>query len=1246
MSKVYNIVYLLDNHTRLSPYEALATDEFQLKITKLTTKQLDDTDEDAVGSPWDTLREADFILLLTHGGLGIFRKFDRFKELFIQDKYMFISTGIEDEMSEVRPLLRITVPTYLRVLRYVKCRDEYNNNQLHRFLASEFGGYDVSYDEPKIPEWDGLYLRKGERPVQVIQKAREARALGQYVCGVTIPFYLYSSRNLQHIDALISHLWSRGFAVIPIFSTGAEDSRTGQEGISNAMRKYFYHEGELLIDVLINTISYSLGVFETQGALWMDDDQSEERSILVQMNIPVIQAYHTYYTERIWRERIEGVDMMSLISAIYYPEFDGQIDGYPIGVTDEEDPSKILPLREGIETVSKLAYNWAKLRHKKNSEKRVAIIFHNMPPRNDMIGCAAGLDTPASVFNLLKVLESEGIRFDNHYQNGDEIIKEIIDTVSNDTEWLTDEETLSRAIDHISRLLYQRWYDSLTEKSKRFIEKDWGEAPGDFKVIDGVMPVPGVLNEHLFIALQPPRGLEEQAEKIYHSPDISCPHFYIAIYKWIRYQFKADVVIHVGTHGSVEWLPGKEKGLSKDCFPLINIDDLPNLYPYHTTVIGEGIQAKRRTAAVLLNHLEPVSIESGTYDDLSELDALVTQYITAPMNIREKDLLGEQIIKLAQELNLDDDLRATEHNYSAEDYIAELHKWLGVIKHSMVKEGLHIFGTPPEDDRLASFARLLLRLQNGDTPSLPETIASYYGCDYHTLIDEPNHIWPSGKSSIMLRDDFVMIAKSFVEALRKNDYHAISDEALYDILGGEKKSLSGFHQMMDLIEREVIPKLLRTTDELESFRKGINGGFVLPGKGGSPSRGNLDILPTGRNMYGIVPNEVPSKVAYKLGKTLGDQLLSKHLENSGTYPESIAIVLYSGDQMRTHGEDIGEILWLMGLKPKWLSPSSDKVIGLEVISLEELGRPRIDIVSRISGLLRDTFPNLIQLLDDATQLLISLDEPYDMNFIKKHFDEDVQSLLDKGTTIEVATQEATVRVFGCPPGGYGGGVDVLVEAKNWQTDEDLATAAITWAAHAYGREFHGEKCRGNLERQLAKVQATVKNENTIDFDLFDMDDEFIYHGGLIAAVKKCSGKKPESYYGNSSDPNFTVVRNVKEESARVIRSRLLNPIWINGLKAHGYKGAQDVAYNMDNIFGWDATADLIEDWNYEALADHFLGNPENKEWMQGVNPWALREVAAKLLEAAQRGMWNAKEETLDMVQSIYLECEGLMEGDE
>lgn len=1245
----YRIVFVLDAHTHLSPMESLqrrlSALGSEVSVQQLSTRLLDESDTEE--APWQALHQADFILLLTHGSVAYFRKFAFFREHIVPRHLVFMLNSMPEEMQEMLRWCKLSEGDCIQLTRYIRCRNEENLLQLCLFVSSRYGDSELHYQEPSCPEWDGLYLPEGISCIKTYKETvAEAKVRGRIVVGVLIPYYLYAEHNLRHIDALIQELRSLEVEPLVLFSTIAKDSETGSRGVYSAMAEAFYQQGQLLPDSIINISGYSLGIFEGVTPVWQCVEG--ESSPLLEMNVPMLQAYHTLYTETEWRTRIEGVDASTLVSSIYYPEFDGQIDGYPIGAKDDSDleRQRIIPLHEGIKTVASLAKRWAILRHKPNPEKRVALILHNMPPRADMIGSAAGLDTPASVYQILKLLQRIGVYCPMSFEEGNAIMQAIASRLSNDSTWLDDREVLLRAIDKITSQDYSEWYQRLEDSVQQGIEAYWGQAPGKFKVVDDVLPVPGLLLGNVFVGLQPPRGYEEYAEKIYHSPSVAPPHFYQAIYAWIKHHFKADVIIHLGTHGSLEWLPGKEKGLSNSCFPKVNIDDLPHLYPYHTTVIGEGIQAKRRSSAVLLHHLEPSSTEGGSYDDLSELDNFVCCYICEVASIAQKELLYERITELSAALALDKDLgHIHPQGLEREAYIEALHDWLGVLKRSMVKDGLHVYGLAPEGDRLSNFLRTMHRLSLGGFAAIEELLAQYYGYDYEVLRREPHRKWGEAGTSIMVLERLTRVARGLFESVLQESQLTPTSEKLRSFLGdGDSTCLDSLVGLLRFSATEVLPRILQTTDELANLERGLLGGFVPPRKGGSPTRGHLDILPTGCNMYAIDPNELPSRVAYEVGVRLGERLLEQYAKQEGSYPESLAFVLYSGDQMRTHGEDIGEILWLMGLKPMWLGLTSDRVIGLELIPLSELGRPRIDVVSRISGLLRDTFPSIISLLDDASKMVATLDEDPNQNYVRKHFLEDLQELKDSGIDPKLAEQEALVRVFGCPPGNYGGGIDILIESKAWQSSEDLATTAITWAAHAYGRELHGLVSRANLERQLRKVGGTVKNENTIDFDLYDVDDEFIYHGGLIAAVTHCSGCRPLSFYGNSSDPRFVEVRKLEEESARILRSRLLNPIWIEGLKQHGYKGAQDIAYNMDNVFGWSASAGIVEDWAYEALTEHLLGNELNRQFIEENNPWALHSIAEKLLEAAQRGLWHSpSEQALHLAQEVYLSSEGVLE---
>ncbi|MCG8309234.1 MAG: cobaltochelatase subunit CobN, partial [Cytophagales bacterium] len=540
--------------------------------------------------------------------------------------------------------------------------------------------------------------------------------------------------------------------------------------------------------------------------------------------------------------------------------------------------------------------------------------------------------------------------------------------------------------------------------------------------------------------------------------------------------------------------------------------------------------------------------------------------------------------------------------------------------------------------------RQLVRIKNGEVMSINQGVAEALGYNYDEVVDRPDDKYEGGATGHMLIESWTETAKKLVEQLHRHDYQ-VHDFARFvsHHMEGSTGNPDNLKKTLQFMVREVKCRIDRLTEELDVAIRGCFGHFVPPGPGGCPTRGNALILPSGRNFYAVDPATLPTRASWDVGKRMANDLLKRHLDDEGKYPESIAIVLYSGDQMKTNGDDIAEILCLMGVRPLWLGNTS-RVSGLEVISLEELSRPRIDVTCRISGLFRDTFPNLIEMLDDAVNMVAALEEPNDKNYIRKHVQEETEAWMAKGICKEVAEQESTLRVFGCPPGTYGGGVDILIDSKKWETDEDLADISVNWSSHAYGNNVHGEKRPDLYTRRLSKTEVTVKNEISIESDIYDIDDEFIYHGGMRAAVKKHSGKTPRSYYGNSADPERTRIADIREETARVVRARIINPRWIEGLKRHGFKGAQDVSYTLDNVFGWDATADVIEDWMYEEMSAHFLFDDENRKWMDEVNPHATHHIVERLLEAAQRGMWDAKKETLKRLRQLFLECEGNLEG--
>ncbi|MDK2940605.1 MAG: cobaltochelatase CobN [Acetobacterium sp.] len=1238
--------------------ETVTKDETKIAVSFLTSNKLDDSKE-AFDAAMAELERADFILIFIHAGLTQFKSFAPLMERFENKKRFFIWSGCDEENVIALKKSGISPWEHGEIQKYALDTSTENCLNLIKYLGAYYGSLNIAYSEPRHSSWEGIYCpgqklnaeasKKSSKEQSIETALKEARASQKPVVGILMYSKLVQENNLEHIDALIAEVRKQGAHPLAVYSSSAPNPAIGCLGFQWVVDHIFTTAGIANVDVIINTMSHSQSILSDPG----DGTKTVEKSIYQAIDVPVIKALTTFQSYENWCDNLRGIDAMSFPGSVYYPEFDGQIMSFTIAysvfVKDEIGDKTInRPIADRVVNICELALNWAKLRQKENADKKVAILFHNMPPRNDMIGCAFGLDSPQSVFDMVKALAADGITTKYDFDSGDEIIQKIIDAVSLDTRFLSAEQALKRSVAVIDKSDYQPWFKALESKVQEEMIRDWGDPPGKNMVFKDQMPVPGILNGNIFIGLQPARGYEDKAEEVYHSTDIVPPHPYIAYYKWLKNGFKADVVIHVGTHGTLEWLPGKEIGLSAACYPDIAISNLPNLYPYSITVEGEGIQAKRRSYAVLLDHLIPSMAQSGSYDEMEELDDLIKQYYRAVSTDQGKTSFVQQNIQtIVIEQNYLTDLDISQEEMEAEfpAFVEKLHTWVEGIKNTLIKDGLHIFGQVPESERLYQLVCALLRLSNGKIPSLTQATAKAMGMDYEFLKDNPQHRDAEGVTNLMKFNEIEALSREVVRDYLQNktEPDTISDHIKSHFKAVNPTDLVDLKTVFEFMNSTLMPKLSATTDEMTHLVKGVNGEFVPPGGSGAPTRGRVSILPTGRNFYAIDPAAVPTRAAWEVGKQLGQKMIDRYLEDEQCYPETMVIVVYAGETMKTSGDDIAEVYYLLGVKPKWLE-NSDRVIGLEVIPISELGRPRVDVTLRISGLFRDTFPNLIESVEEAVNLVASLDESDEENFIKRNFQNEVRELIQNGASIETAQEEAGMRIFSDPPGTYGAGVTQLINSKNWEDFTDLGKIYTFWGGHAYGKKVHGKRVTEVFARRLSKAQITIKNESSMEIDMLESDDFYNYHGGLIAAVRTASGHKPQSYCGDSSDPARVSLNNVKEQTAKIMRSRILNPKWFDGMKEHGYKGAQEISGMVDFVFGWDATADSVEDWMYEKISENFLFNNERREWIKSVNPWAIQNMTERLLEAAQRGMWEAKAESLEKLREIYMDIEGDLEN--
>ncbi|GAC1438573.1 MAG: hypothetical protein NVSMB65_12840 [Chloroflexota bacterium] len=796
----------------------------------------------------------------------------------------------------------------------------------------------------------------------------------------------------------------------------------------------------------------------------------------------------------------------------------------------------------------------------------------------------------------------------------------------------------------------------------------WGGPPGESYVHGGHLALAGLRFGNVFVALQPPRGYGMDPAAIYHQPDLPPPHTYHALYRWLREEpeqggFGAAAIIHLGKHGTLEWLPGKAVGPAQTCYPDLLLADLPLTYPFIINNPCEGAQAKRRTHAVIVDHMVPPMTRADTYGPLAELARLVDEYYQVEMLDPTKlPLLQTQIWDLIKEARLESDLAVMmrqdhgDHTHAWDEALLEdgtpaslgelggrdvahlledIDAYLCELGALQIRNGLHIMGTLPEGEALIDLLLNLVRLPNAGVPGLPAAVAGIFGLQVETLLDAPGArldapppalATATGKLLVTASDALEAIDALWGGLLRRLQEAAFSSDAVPSAeswLAGLSGAtdLSAIAAVLQFVCGELLPNLWSGQhDEIANVLRALEGRYVPAGPSGAPTRGMAHVLPTGRNFYTVDPRAVPSMAAWRVGRQLADELLARHLQEEGVYPRSVGLSIWGTSAMRTHGDDIAQVFALLGVRPVWQAESR-RLTGVEAIPLEELGRPRIDVVCRISGFFRDAFPHLLGLLDDAVRLVAALDEPPESNYLRAHHMEQSARLREEGAGADEADRRALYRVFGCKPGAYGAGILPLIDERNWHNLADFAEAYVNWGGYAYTAGEFGADARSEFRAVLSTVAVAAKNQDNREHDIFDSDDYLQYHGGMIATIRALSGRTPRRYLGDSSDPRRVRMRDLREEALRVFRGRVVNPKWIAGITRHGYKGALELTATVDFLFGYDATSDVVEDWMYETLTQTYALDPAMQEFFARSSPWALRDIAERLLEAAERGLW-------------------------
>ncbi|MEU1745431.1 cobaltochelatase subunit CobN [Micromonospora arida] len=1055
--------------------------------------------------------------------------------------------------------------------------------------------------------------------------------------------------NTGFVDVLADAVHQAGGNPLPIFC-GSLRGLTADSGPLGLFAR---------CDALLVTVLAAGGAVAADASGGGDED-AWDVGVLAALDVPIVQALCLTSTREQWAGSDAGLSPLDAAMQVAIPEFDGRIVTVPFSFKqiDADGLSVYAADPERAARVAGIAVRHARLRYVPHADKRVAVVLSSYPTKHSRVGNAVGLDTPASAVRLFAALAEAGYYLGDAPppDDGDALIHALIAAGGHDVEWLTPEQ-LAAAEARIPGPTYRRWFDQVPAELRERMREHWGEPPGELYTDGGDIVLAGLRFGNVVLLIQPPRGFGENPIAIYHDPDLPPSHHYLAAYRWLTAPvadggFGADAVVHLGKHGTLEWLPGKGLGLAADCAPDAVLGDLPLVYPFIVNDPGEGTQAKRRAHAVVVDHLVPPMARAETYGDLAKLEQLLDEYATVQaLDPAKVPTVRAQIWDLVRAAELHHDLHAEAMPDADDfdDFVLHLDGYLCEVKDVQIRDGLHILADAPTGEPRVNLVLAVLRAPQiwGGAQALPglrQALAAAYSLDEQELLASPGQRLalpaaltdvvdgPAGTAADAI-DLIEALARRLVVGMETLDWAVDTVDAVVTEVTG--RSIPDVVAVLHFAATELVPRLDRTTDELTNTLGALDGRFVPPGPSGSPTRGLVNVLPTGRNFYSVDPKAIPSRNAWDVGVALADSLLARHLADTGAYPRSVGLTVWGTSAMRTQGDDIAEVLALLGCRPVW-DDRSRRVTGIEVVPTAELGRPRVDVTVRISGFFRDAFPHVVALLDDAVRRVAALDEPDEENYLRAHVAADLAEHGDE--------RRATARIFGSKPGAYGAGLLPLIDARTWRSDADLAEVYAVWGGYAYGRGLDGREARADMERSFARIAVAVKNQDTREHDIVDSDDYFQYHGGMVAMVRHLTGTSPQAYVGDSAMPHDVRTRTLGEETRRVFRARVVNPKWIAAMRRHGYKGAFELAATVDYLFGYDATAGVVDDWMYEHLAAAYLFDDTTREFLEQSNPWALRGITERLLEAADRGLWAKPEPaTLDRLRDTYLASEGDLE---
>jgi cobaltochelatase CobN len=1073
--------------------------------------------------------------------------------------------------------------------------------------AASLLGHDAEWQEPRPLLRAGLYWPGKSQPG--LDDLRAEWKTATPVAAIVFYRALLQAGNLAPVDALIAALNRRGVNPLPLYCNSLKDAQSAE-----VVRGLLAESGT---EIVLNATGFALSA---PGA-------ARAQTPFDACDGPVLQVVFSGGSAAAWAEGTTGLSARDIAMNVALPEVDGRVLTRAVSFKgaaryDPATQTAVVayePQADRIDFVAALAANWLRLRRLPAAKRSLAIVLANYPNRDGRLGNGVGLDTPAGTMNVLRALKAEGYDTGDLPADGQALIERLAAGPTND---LSDRAARPGGELYAVKA-YRRFFAQLPEAVRQAVVGRWGDPEADPFVEGDAFRLAAFKLGKVVIGLQPARGYNIDPVASYHDPALVPPHGYFAFYAWLREAVGVQAVIHMGKHGNLEWLPGKALALSEACFPEAAFGPLPQLYPFIVNDPGEGTQAKRRAQAVIVDHLTPPLTRAETYGPLAELERLVDEYYEASgLDPRRLKVLRGDILELAAASGLDKDcgIAAGDDHDTA---LGKLDNHLCELKEMQIRDGLHIFGAAPEGRQLTDLLVALTRLPRGrgegGDASLIRALAADLGlAGFDPLDCVLGEVWDGPRPQALGAAQGWRTRGDTLERL---------EDLAQALVAGERRADPPWTRtaaVLATIETAVRPAVAACgAAEIAGLLTGLSGRFVEPGASGAPTRGRLDVLPTGRNFYSVDTRTVPTPAAWQLGWASAERLLLRHRQEEGAWPRRLALSAWGTANMRTGGDDIAQALALMGVKPTW-ETASRRITGFEILPLSVLDRPRVDVTLRVSGFFRDAFPAQIDLVDSAARAVAALDEPAEQNPLAAQVAEDKARLIAEGASEEDASRRAGFRVFGSKPGAYGAGLQALIDERGWQEAADLAKAYLAWGGYAYGAGAGGQAAQALFEDRLKRVEAVVHNQDNREHDLLDSDDYYQFEGGLSVAVEHLSGARPVVYHNDHSRPESPKIRTLEEEIARVVRARVVNPKWIAGVMRHGYKGAFEMAATVDYLFAFAATTRAVADHHFDAVYAAYLEDPAVRSFLQAHNPAALTEMAERLAEAQERGLWRPR----------------------